>query len=264
MKRILLLILFTGSLFAQRQDTIFQVVFNATQTLGESAAITNIGQPYHILTMSVADAPSKTCSAWGAGGLGGRVELEGSFDNITYIRIGQPVSTLLKGTPSLVWGYGAFPYLKVNYIDGDTTNCTLTVTYSGSLYGTKITPVYDSNVKNGFVSTTFLSTGAGDITVGPCGNYTKNVSVYGFYINNTTAGTLTGNVIKTVSSTAATIDSMNLGSIAALGSVWMKAESVPILGANQGTAAFLAVPPVNVVITTSAAGLTGWVLYRCE
>ncbi len=260
MKKLLFILLLATMMYGQRSDTIYFPAFTNAVATGTST-VTNIGQSYHLLTVTATNAPAHVCAVWGANG---RIELQGSYDNLTWVRIGQPINALVTNYSILTWGYGAFPYVRVNYISGDTVNCAITVTYTGSLYGTKVTPVFDSTVKNGFAPSSFTTVGAGDLTVFTCGNFTKNVSVYQYNVNNTTAGTLTGNVIKIVDSTATNIDTLLLGSIPTLGSRDMHSDAIPLIGSNQGAPAFLATPPVSVVVASSAAGLTGYILARCE
>lgn len=262
MKKILLFLLLSLPVMAQRSDTIFKVVFTATQTLGPSAPITNNGQSYHLVTYIVSDAPTKTC---GVSWTNGQIQIEGSFDNTTYVRIGQPVTSLQSGFPATTWAWGAYPYLRINYIAGDTTNCLLTANYSGSLSGSKISAYYDSTIKTGLFNSTFTTVGAGNFIIATCPSLSRYVGVYGFYVNNTTGATLTGVALKLIDTTGtgSVIDTIPLGSIATLGSASMSPGTTGILGVNQALANFSTLP-ISVVATASGAGLTGWVQIRCE
>lgn len=262
MRKLLLLLLLSLPVMAQRSDTVFKVVFDRTTTLGPSTPITNNGQSYHLVTYSVASTPAHTCSIFWTNG---QIQLEGSFDNTTYVRIGQPVTSLQEGFPAQSWAWGAYPYIRINYIAGDTTNCALTANYSGSLTGSKTSAFFDSTVKTGLFPLQFTTSGGGNTVVGTCPSLSRYAGIYGYTINNTTAGTLTGVKIQIIdtSGTGSVIDYVNLGSMATLATVVERPGDVPIVGANQALAN-AATLPVGFVVTGSAGGLTGTILGRCE
>lgn len=266
MKKLILLALLPLGLFGQQTQmgTVYQNVFTSTQTLGASNPIRNIGQTYHLMAASLTDAPTKTCVSV----IGLRLELQASYDNSAYFTIGQPMNAIVPNFVAVTWAYGAYPFVRVNYIAGTSANCVLTVNYSGSTTGSKVNPVYDSGIKNGFVTgLNFTTVGAGTLALNTClFNTTRFLTIYGFYMNNTSGGTLTGITLNIQDSAGSPviIDTMNIGSLGALASVSMKAETVPLLGLNQSATLLNATFPLNVSVTASGAGLTGWILARCE
>jgi hypothetical protein len=262
MKNIILFLLLSLPVLGQRSDTVFKVVFNATTTTGPSAPITNNGQSYHLITYIVTSTPAHTCSIFWTNG---QIQLEGSFDNVTYSRIGQPVTSLQEGFPAQSWAWGAYPYIRLNYIAGNTVDCALTANYSGSLTGSKTSAFFDSTVKTGLFSIQFTTIGAGNFVAATCPSLSRYAGIYGFVVNNTTAGTITGVKLQTIDTTGtgSVLDYVNLGSMATLATVVERPSDIPIVGANQGLSN-AATLPVSFVVAASAAGITGTILGRCE
>lgn len=118
------------------QPTIFQTIFSAITTTQASNPVRNIGQSYHQITLTFANQSGKTCVP-GAAANFGDIGFEQSSDNVTYYRVGPrmgaPGSTFLTGSYMTLTTQGAWPYMRVNARAFDTTNCALTVTYTGTI-----------------------------------------------------------------------------------------------------------------------------------
>lgn len=87
-----------------------------------SAPITNVGQSVHVISYNFGNS---------TGNLNGVVaRIFASTDNVNYFQIsddGMPQAA----TPSLLVGYGSYPFVKV-YVIGGSTGCLVKVDYSGT------------------------------------------------------------------------------------------------------------------------------------
>lgn len=120
---------------AQRTETRFEPLVTALTSAPQTYTLpprAMIGQTQHTFTILLADAPSQTC-------VGGFVDVyaEGSYDNSNWFRIGEPLTSIQTDQ------YGSFtgtlradipvPFLRLQVSSFDTTNCTLSAFYSGTL-----------------------------------------------------------------------------------------------------------------------------------
>lgn len=122
--------------YAQGSQTIYQNVFTDQTALATSSLLTNIGQSNHILFAAFSARPGKTCNIQTHGTANLFLALEGSFDNVHWTNVGSPITTtVIAGLVKIaqINGYGAYPYLRVDYTVGDTTNCSLTANYTGTV-----------------------------------------------------------------------------------------------------------------------------------
>lgn len=142
------LLLWTIPLPAQ-QHTVYQKVFSAITTNQASNPVANIGQIYHQITVRFGNQTGKTCvPAANVQDIG----LEQSSDDVTYFRFGPRVGTPFSVTTTsytALSAQGAWPYVRVNARSFDTTNCSVTVTYTGST--SPINP--PQSVYNGYACT---------------------------------------------------------------------------------------------------------------
>lgn len=133
-KLIILLLLFASLACAQRRDTIFQSLVVNQTTTGATSNVTNIGQSQHLFFVLLTNKPTLTCSQQSVA-----IRIEASYDNSSgsFFPIGTPL-TAVAGSggaqlSEIMVARGAFPYVRLNALAFDTTNCNLTVMYSGAL-----------------------------------------------------------------------------------------------------------------------------------
>lgn len=124
-----------GLAWAQNDLTTYQALFiNQGAAPANSPAVRNIGQAAHTAYVLFTNKPSLTCAA-GAADLG----WEHSFDGSTWTRFGQQLSAIALNTDGqlaiTITGYGAYPRVRVRIRSFDTTNCQVSVWYSGSVAG---------------------------------------------------------------------------------------------------------------------------------
>jgi hypothetical protein len=153
----------------------------------------NFGQSFHNVIVVLGDAPSKTCNDSSQLGVALEGAFEPTFTNFFNILvIGGDLTTVTKQYSR--FGVGAYPFLRVALMSFDTTNCTATVDYIGSL--NPVSPPNQSSnfTAGGFVTTPFsvqAGTGAGAIELVYPGAGTFNSAipnVYGFTIINSSPG----------------------------------------------------------------------------
>lgn len=191
MKKLLTLSLLisSGSLFAQRSDTVFQQLFsNSITSPADSALIQNIGQSQHILYVTETDRITP-----GACGTNfGTFYLEGSYDNVTFFPLSPGVD--LANAVSLVstiYVYGMAPFLKV-HVSFNSTNCVLNLYYAGSLYpilGDPLSQVntFDTPGLNYF--STHITTATSTTVLTP--DALKYIAIYGMVCSNVTTQDVT-------------------------------------------------------------------------
>lgn len=121
--------------FGQGSDTVYTAIASNTTTTGvQTQKPRQIGQSFHLLQVIADNVSASTCT--GAGGWYGNIRLEGSFDNSYWQQIGQAITHIATvQIPNYITASGSFPYLRVNYQFGNTTNCKVTINYSGNTVG---------------------------------------------------------------------------------------------------------------------------------
>lgn len=134
MKKILLALVFSSALVAQRSDTILQqVVVNSQVATITTAPFQNIGQYSHQLTTTMSNAPGKTCPVQS----GFFNLLQGSFDGINFTRLIQnsTVDTATSGAESkIVQGYGSYSFIRAQIGGYDNVNCLINSYYAGTVF----------------------------------------------------------------------------------------------------------------------------------
>jgi hypothetical protein len=122
-----LILLLAAALNAQApRQTVFQRVFHGVTAAQASAALPNIGQTMHVITVLFPAEVSAVSNI--------QVRLEASFDNTTYF----PISADITSAP-LVGGqvynvqvaYGPWPYVRVRSLLS-TGSALMTVHYAGT------------------------------------------------------------------------------------------------------------------------------------
>jgi hypothetical protein len=166
----IVLALLSGVAKAQREDTVYALVFDEIAIAPTtSGLVRNIGQSSHLVTVILTDAPSLTCTSPSNVDLG----MEYSYDGVTYIRAAGQITRVTANEDGILTNQqnvaGAYPWIRVNVRDFDTTNCRLTVNYSGAIAA--------FNVNNVAVTNSFLGIGAISTLASPSGlniQYTPN------------------------------------------------------------------------------------------
>lgn len=185
--------------FGQGSQTVFTGIATASVTTGVfSTKPRNIGQSFHLVQVKVSNIAA--CTTWL-----GEIRLEGSFDNSNWQKIGSSLSTIPLNETRFTSASGSFPYLRVNYVSGNTAACSVTVAYSGNVTGSPITntisPINDqflfgSVSGNGFGVLTNAGTGIGCAVAG------SRLVLYGLWVTNGVATALTTTArIKVINST---------------------------------------------------------------
>lgn len=128
----------------QSAATVYQVLAKNSSQATISATVTNsLGQSFHIFTFFYASAAGHTCIT--PGGAIVSYAIQGSFDKSSLITLPVQVSTAGgSGLWKTIYGYGSYPYVFVTLNNWDNVNCTVTVSYAGSLYPPVI-PLPDIN-----------------------------------------------------------------------------------------------------------------------
>src|SRR5579871_4772418 len=147
-QRLTLSLCFAAAAFAQRSDSINQSLFNVTgvQTFPLNATVRNIGQEYHRAMILFSEPLPFTGTHCYASTAPVQMEFQGSFDNTTWFPLGSPLSYVNSPAsnvtpvnllpPVQIEAQGAYPYLRFHIAVYDSTNCNVSVWYSGTLYPT--------------------------------------------------------------------------------------------------------------------------------
>jgi hypothetical protein len=169
------------TLWAQRSDTIYQTIFTNITAPTASAAVHNIGQNIHLLSILFTSQSGHTCSAPAP-----NIGIEGGFNGTQYTRVASITSISPDDSgnlAALVTGLGAFPFVRINARGFDTTNCQLSAWYSGSLGGQSSMTV---TATAQFSSTTFTVidfASSGDHTI-VTGQSSTGIVIYEFLLWN--------------------------------------------------------------------------------
>lgn len=86
---------------------------------------------FHQLTVIASDITAGSCS----GGWSGSIQLEASQDNVTYSQFSLPITSVADNALAYTSTSGAFGYVIINYISGNTGSCAITAWYSGTVTG---------------------------------------------------------------------------------------------------------------------------------
>lgn len=151
---------FVAAASAQQSATVYTQIATSSVTTGVQATKPrSIGQSFHLLGITaknIGGGCDAALNQWR-----GVVRLQGSFDNSNWQNIGTAIYSLLVDSPQYVTAAGSFPYLRVNYISGNTAVCALNIGYSGNITGSlsnnTITPINDGFT---YFSTSSAATGA--------------------------------------------------------------------------------------------------------
>lgn len=127
MKLLLTTLLLATALFGQQNTVFRRNVFQGITTTQASAAMPNIGQAVHLVTLiypaAVADVTSFT------------FRVEASYDNTTYFAISEDITTA-KYNGSYAYAItrcnGVYPYVRLRLVTANASNA-LTAHYTGSL-----------------------------------------------------------------------------------------------------------------------------------
>ena len=149
-----------GACWGQQGNTVYTQIATSSVTTGvQTTKPRSIGQSFHLLGVTaknIGGGCDAALNQWR-----GVVRLQGSFDNSNWQNIGTAIYSLLVDTPQYVTAAGSFPYLRVNYISGNTATCALNIGYSGNITGSlssnTISPINDGFT---YFSTSTEATGA--------------------------------------------------------------------------------------------------------
>jgi len=96
-----------------------------------------IGQTNHLIRLVTSNQPAKVCPVYAAPNI--ILRFQGSWDNSAWFDVGAPITftyTQPDGSFGALRVYtGAYPYLRLNLEQADTTNCQHTAFYSGTVTG---------------------------------------------------------------------------------------------------------------------------------
>jgi len=244
-------------------NTVFQRAFNGAVTTGASVPMRNIGQQYHLIVASITQSVGAPCDLNSYTGL---LRLEASTDSINWVVIGDPIisipSTSSAPFAAVTSASGAYAYVRVNYVLAFSSNCPLTVYYSGSITGTLTGSAPFTSAQDTFQYATRNSAASGTVVIGTCPTQTLP-QIYSIVIS-TPGGAQT---VTLAAQTAADppVVVWNFG-------VTTIAGSTPTV-LPQGTRPYITLPAVlespstsyNLALTTSAATEADvFISYRCE
>lgn len=212
MKLLIGLVIFSGALFGQGANTVYQQMFNAQVSTGPSATARNIGAQYQQLTVTTSQVGtvSPACSTFFGGGV--TISLEASENQTTWFQIGTTITSVDVGKFGYISVAGAFPYVRVNLkANASGGACAVSAWYAGTLTGsqTGTSPNLSTNdyfkrvggspsatavcpagtilaIYGMTVSNNALLPAAGDVVFSTNGSFPSTVSSYAF----ATAGTL--------------------------------------------------------------------------
>lgn len=169
-------LLIVGNCFSQQTNTVYQTLQTAKATTGATGAVRNIGQSQHLATFIFTNAPSQTCS-----GHNTDIYFEGSNDNTNWTKVGGSLPFIGVSLTRQLTATGAFSYMRVNVVAFDTTNCRLTIQYTGTLYPYS-TVSEPRTFANGFLTTYTNQTTTGIFTLVPA-TTGKVIAVYGLFMS---------------------------------------------------------------------------------
>ena len=127
----ILMLLAAGVAFGQTGPVYAKVLSNSVTTGATASIRLASNNQFHQLTVYPSDITASSCS----GGWSGQVQLEASTDGVTWIQFGNPITAVADSTGAYTSTAGAFGYVRVNYVSGNTTACALSVWYSGTISG---------------------------------------------------------------------------------------------------------------------------------
>lgn len=204
-KLIIFGILICGSLFGQRQDTIYQTLATNSQIAGPKlwGPVTNIGQSFHQAHLKIT-ALNGSCkyglpptNPAGANlGYGVDMEFVGSYTpgltitanypfDLSFLP-GKQYSNLVFGNNTLQvldnYSVGAFPFIYIIVDHIDVTNCNYTISYSGTI--NPITPIDPTPTTDYFATISSATT----TTAVAATTSVNRFILYSMFLNNKTAG----------------------------------------------------------------------------
>lgn len=195
-------------LLGQSSNTVYTTIGTNVVTTGVLAQKPRqIGQSFHLLQVSAATVSVGSCTT-GVSGWNGNIQLEGSFDNSTWLSIGASINQIDVNTQKYITASGSFPYLRVNYTAGNTANCKVNVYYSGNITGSLTSNTIPA-VNDGFQYVSVSGNGFGALTAAQTGiscQANTRMALYSIAITNgkATAATTTAKVyiVNTTTSVA--------------------------------------------------------------
>lgn len=173
---------------AQGGQTVYSTIFTNRTTLGVSSNISNIGQSTHFLFVTFTTIPTHGCNILGPDKL--YIAIEGSYDNVAFSNIGSAITSSNSNTQGLLVGttqaFGAYPFIRVNYLAGDTTNCSINAFYSGAV-PTAAYPGAVTSVSSNYLTSSSYITTATTTSLTPCAptQVPNNFTLYGMSIYST-------------------------------------------------------------------------------
>lgn len=129
------LVLAGSRLWAQKELTTFQVLFNLEGAApASSASVRNIGQASHAAYVLFTNKPGQVCAA-------GAVDIgwEQSYTGVVWSRFGDQLAAIAVNPDgqlaTVIQAYGAYPRVRLKIRSFDTVKCAVSAWYSGSVAG---------------------------------------------------------------------------------------------------------------------------------
>jgi hypothetical protein len=259
------LALLCGVAQAQQTNTVYAQLVTNSQVANIFVTLPskyNIGQPFHLVTATLADAPGHTCS-----NVNPDPNTNGPFLDVyagplattntslitNYTRVVTPGST----SPTnrfrmIVSAAGAYPIIQVNFANYDNTDCMASIFYSGGLVAIDvkkyttfggISDALHTLPINATTSPTIIVPGSTNITI----------VVYGLILYNPTAQTVTIQDLRADTVTANPI--VTLTTFCAGCSLVLPNTNFPIFRGSMGG---------SIRLSFGATPVTGMVMFRFE
>lgn len=260
-RRLAIIGLLALSLMAQRSDTIYYSAGTfQTSTVVTLPAFASIGQPFHMLTAIWSDKSGHTCTNVQNTGTfvpptleilaGYSLDVQQTYAITNTARSPQATNAGLATDRwrRIVSATGAFPYVQLWVDNWNTTDCQVSLFYSGGLAALDIRKYADftTTTADRLMETAF--TAGGDI-VCP-GHVNATCTVYGLILTNSGGATATVTITDTRNN--ATTATVAIFDIAAGGSIEIPNSNYPIIASSFG----------GQLTATGAAGVHGFILNR--
>lgn len=249
----------------QRGDTVYyQVTTNAVANGGATLPSSqSIGQPYHILLANFSDRPGRTCTNVSSNFnvpaidiFGGGTPALAAVQPITnYVRVIRPATTQAESRYRMIASAsGAYPYITFGYRDWNTTDCQLSLLYSGSLSTLDIKKYADvGSIYDSLQFQIINVNTAGNNTIVSVGCPDCRITVYGLVLFNQTTQTIS---VQDIRSDAGVVDLMRFTNWCTGCQVALPNTNFPLFTTSTGGL-------LNLSLSASTA-VSGYILYRVE
>jgi hypothetical protein len=128
-RKLIALIVLTAA--AASGQSLNRAFYNSVTTGVSAPMLGGSVNQFHQLTVIASDITTNSCS----GGWSGVIYLQASQDNVTWTQFGLSITAVADNAIQYTSTAGAFGYVRVNYVSGNTSACALTAWYSGTNTG---------------------------------------------------------------------------------------------------------------------------------